>query len=182
MEEGYLFNYKSESMDVYQLVPHSCRRWQLTQENVVGEVLGLPCLVREIGEGQLAMTSVAPTVDEVIAPTTILEVIRGWKQGWFSRKFEIIGDVDWLIPAVAAGSVLAVADGSYIRELFIDANSCAFVLECQEGRGRILGRILEGSKDACAYRGDLLGLLAIHLILLAVNKLRPDLAGKVHIG
>jgi hypothetical protein len=33
----------------------------------------------------------------------------------------------------------------------------------------------------CAYRGELLGLLAIHLILLAVNKLRPDLTGQVRI-
>lgn len=30
--------------------------------------------------------------------------------------------------------------------------------------------ILEGFKDLCVYRGELLGLLAIHLILLAVNK------------
>jgi hypothetical protein len=97
-------------------------------------------------------------VDAVIEPTTILEVIRGWKQGWFGRKFEIVGDVDWLSSAIEASSVLAVADGSYIKELFTDANSCAFVFECQEGRGRILGKIVEGSKDACAYRGELLGL------------------------
>jgi hypothetical protein len=50
------------------------------------------------------------------------------------------------------------------------------------GEGRILGKIVEGSKDACAYRGKLLGLLDIHLILLAINRLRPDLAGCVHIG
>lgn len=57
-----------------------------------------------------------------------------------------------------------------------------FVLECQNGIGRILGCILEGSKDSCPYRGELLGLLAVHLILLAVNKLRPDLTGKVRIA
>ncbi len=45
-----------------------------------------------------------------------------------------------------------------------------------------MGQLLEGSKDSCAYCGELLGLLAIHLILLAVNKLRPDLAGTVCIG
>ncbi|KAL3775524.1 hypothetical protein HJC23_004404 [Cyclotella cryptica] len=167
-------------MDVYQLVPHSSRSWQLRQENAAVEVLGQPCSVREVGDGQRATTSVAPAVDVVIAPTTIFDVIQGWKQGWFWRKLE--SDVDWLISAIEVDSVLAVADGSYIRELFTDANSCAFVLECQEERGRILGRLVEGSKDVCAYRGELLGLLAIHLILLAVNKLRPDLAGTVRIG
>ena len=94
----------------------------------------------------------------------------------------MIGDDNWLIPAIEAGTVLAVADGSYIRELFTEANSCAFVLECQEGRGRILGRLTEGSTDACAYRGELLGLLAIHLILKAVNTLQPELTGEVRIG
>jgi hypothetical protein len=70
-----------------------------------------------------------------------------------------------------------VADGSYIQELFLDACSCAFVFECQNG----LDKLVESSKDVCAYRGELLGLLAIHLILLAVNKLRPDLTGRVKI-
>jgi hypothetical protein len=40
---------------------------------------------------------------------------------------------------------------------------------------------VEGSKDACAFRGELLGLLAIHLVLLAVTKLRPELSGQVRI-
>ena len=63
----------------------------------------------------------------------------------------------------------------------MDACLCVFVFECQNGGGRILGKIVEGSKDACAYRGELLGLLAIHLILLAVTKLRPDLTRQVRI-
>ena len=182
-EEGYLLNYNGDSMDVYQLVPNSTRRWQLTQENATVEELGRPCSVRTIGGGQLVTTSVSPIVDEIIAPSKIFDVIRSWKQSWFWRNLRIIGDgdVDWLSSAILAGSLVAVADGSYIRELFPDANSCAFVLECQEGRGRLLGRLVEGSKDACAYRGELLGLLAIHLILLAVNTLRPNLVGTVRI-
>jgi hypothetical protein len=58
------------------------------------EVIGLPCSVRDVGGGNLATTSASPVVDEIIEPQTILEVIKGWKQGWFWHKFEIIGDVD----------------------------------------------------------------------------------------
>jgi hypothetical protein len=181
-EEGLLVNYKPESMDVYELAPHSRRRWQLTQANVSVELLGRPCSVREVGDGQLVTTSVAPVVDEIIEPSTVWDVLRNWKQGWFWRKLEIIGDVEWLFDAIEAGSVLAVADGSYIRELYSGVCSCAFVFECQEGRGRILGKLVERSDVACAYRGELLGLLAIHLILLAANKIRPDLTGSVRIG
>jgi hypothetical protein len=171
IDEELLLKYKLASMDVYQLAPNSRRRWQQSQENASVELLGR--------DGQLVTTSVAPALDEVIKPTTVLEVIHGWKQGWFRKKFEIIGHVEWLVEAIEAGSVLAVADGSYIRELFSGVSSCAFVFECQEGRGRILGKRVEGSDDACAYRGELLGLLAIHLILLVINKLRPDLVGRI---
>jgi hypothetical protein len=55
-------------------------------------------------------------------------------------------------------------------------------VECQEGRGRIIGKFTESSKDSCAYRGELLGLLAIHLVLLAINKVYPGLSGKVRIA
>jgi hypothetical protein len=143
--------------------------------------LGLPCSVHEISPGVLATTAVAPQVDTPIEPRSILEVIKGWKQSWFWRSFRIVGDWEWIIQAVEEGTLLAVADGSFIKELFPDACSCAFVLECQNGGGRVLGTVLEKSKDACAYRRELLGLLAIHLVLLAVAKLRPGTAGKVRI-
>jgi hypothetical protein len=38
----------------------------------------------------------------------------------------------------------------------------AFVLECTKGCGRILGAFLEAIRVATAYRGELLGLMAIH--------------------
>ena len=182
VDEGYLFYYKGDKMDIYQPVSVSSRRWSLAQVNAIPEVMGKPCSVRVVGDNERVVTSVASAIDLVIEPTTIREVIRGWRQGWFWRKMEVLGDESWLIPAIEAGTVLAVADGSYIRELFSDANSCAFVLECREGRGRLLGRLTERSTDACAYRGELLGLLAIHLVLKAVNTLQPNLSGEVCIG
>jgi hypothetical protein len=135
-----------------------------------------------LGNGDIVTTSISPAVDEVIPPQSILDVIKGWKHTWLWRKLRILGNTDWLRDSVEAGSVLALADGSYIKELFADASACAFVLECQEGRGRILGKFVESSKDSCAYRGELLGLLAIHLILHALNKMYPRLTGKVRIA
>ena len=60
-------------------------------------------------------------------------------------------------------------------------NSCAFILECSKGQGRLTGAFPEKSMAACAYRGELLGLLVIHLILLSTHKIFPDLTGSVHI-
>lgn len=81
----------------------------------------------------------------------------------------------------ACRALRAVTDGSYIRELHPEICSAAFILECSAGTGRILGSFPELSKDANAYRGELIGLLAIHLILAAVNKVVPDLQGSVQI-
>ena len=69
----------------------------------------------------------------------------------------------------------------YIRELYPDICSASFVLECSQGRGRIIGDFADYSNAANAYRVELLGLLAIHLILLAVNKVDQQLHGKVKI-
>jgi len=180
-DEGYLLRYREGVMDVYEKSGAFGRRWQLWREDCEAVTLGRPCSVREIEPGILATTAVAPPVDIPLVPQSILDVLKEWKQSWFWRSFQLIGDPLWILASIEDRSLLAVADGSYIRELFGDACSCAFVLECQNGRGRILGKLVESSKDACAYRGELLGLLAIHLILLAANKLRPELTGEVKV-
>jgi hypothetical protein len=60
-------------------------------------------------------------------------------------------------------------------------NSCAFIFECSKGRGRVTGAFPEQTATACSYRGELIGLLAIHPILLSINKTVPDLTRSVHI-
>lgn len=60
-----------------------------------------------------------------------------------------------------------------------ELGSAAFVLECAQTGGRMVGSFPELSPDACAYRGEMLGLLALHLILLALQKLHPELDGQV---
>ena len=91
------------------------------------------------------------------------------------------GGVKWLDHAIVEGTLVAVTDGSYIRELYPNLCSAAFILECSAGRGRVYGSFLETLLAANAYRGELLGLMAIHLILLSVNKLHPELTGSVEI-
>ncbi len=47
------------------------------------------------------------------------------------------------------------------------------------GRGSLVGSFAEFLIASNAYRGKLLGLMAVHLILLGINELDPTLAGKV---
>ena len=75
--------------------------------------------------------------------------------------------------AIRDNTLVAVTDGSYMKELYPTMNSCAFIFECSAGGGRLTGAFSEQMMAACSYRGELLGLLAIHLILLSINKLTP---------
>jgi hypothetical protein len=72
-----------------------------------------------------------------------------------------------------------MTDGSYMKELYPDILLAAFVIECFRGRGRIWGSFPEVSQCACSYRGELVGLMAIHLILLLINEVNKDLSGFV---
>jgi hypothetical protein len=71
--------------------------------------------------------------------------------------------------SIADDMLVAVTDGSYIRELFPNVCSAAFVLECSNGAGQIFGAFTEASRVANTYRGELLGLMAIHLIILSTS-------------
>jgi hypothetical protein len=82
---------------------------------------------------------------------------------------------------ITEGTCIAVTDGSYMQDLYETFNSAAVVIECTKGRGRLWCSFPEASRAAWSYRGELLELMAIHLILLAINEVNPGLMGLVHI-
>jgi hypothetical protein len=93
----------------------------------------------------------------------------------------VMGGVTWISKLITQGSLVTVTDGSYIWELFPNLCSAAFVLKCSAGHERIIGSFSESLHVANAYRGKLLGLMAIHLILLSINKINCNLSGSVEI-
>lgn len=115
------------------------------------------------------------------APTSFLDILRLWGNTWLWEHLQVSGGESWIHESIADDSLVAVTDGSYIREIYPNLCPAAFVMECSKGRGRIVGSLSEALSVANAYRGELLGLLAIHLILLSVNKLHRDLSGSVEV-
>ena len=80
--------------------------------------------------------------------------------------------------AIEVWTLVAVTDGSYIKERYPHLCSTAFILECSKGSGRMFGSFPECSQGANAYHGELMGLMAIHLILPAANKVWLSLRGR----
>ncbi len=93
----------------------------------------------------------------------------------------IEGRTEWVSKAIKDGSLVVVTDGSYIRQLYPHLCLAAFVLECANGHGRIIGSFSESTPAANAYRGELLGLMAIHLLLVNMNRVHATLAGSVEV-
>jgi hypothetical protein len=55
------------------------------------------------------------------------------------------------------------------------------VLECMKGRRKMIGSFSEPTLAANAYRGELLGLMAIHLLLVSVIRVHNTLVGSVEV-
>lgn len=174
-----LYHIYGEKMDVYTPISTLQRGWQLLEEEAPALIAGAPCSTRDRPDGRVNIVSTASEPLTPDIPTTFREVLEEWGHGWMWRSLWLTGDDGWLEEAIEHGTLVAVTDGSYIKEMHPELCSAAYILECSEGRGRMVGSFPELSVDACAYRGEMLGLLAIHLILLAVNRISSELGGKV---
>jgi hypothetical protein len=93
----------------------------------------------------------------------------------------VSGDIEWIAASIADSSCVAVTDGSYMKEVYPNLNSAAFVFKCSKGQGQLKGTFVEATPDAGSYHRELLGLMAIHLNLCGVHKFRPGLTGTLHI-
>jgi hypothetical protein len=115
------------------------------------------------------------------APTNFWEMIQGWGNTWLWDNLVISGDISWIAKSIADNSCMAVTDGSYMKEVYTNLNSAAFIFKCSKGQGQLMGTFVESTPNAGSYQGELLGLMAIHLILRGVHEAQPGLTGSVHI-
>ena len=104
---------------------------------------GTICSVEPTHAGQVRggwrLTSLAQEVTPAPAPWTFMDVLQSWGNTWLWENISMTGGYDWLHEAITDSSLLAVTDGSYIRELYPNLCSAAFVLECKKGQGRLIG-------------------------------------------
>jgi len=73
--------------------------------------------------------SVTPPSIRPIPPTDFLDVLRGWGQTWIWDDLKVTGGTNWLAKAIADNSLVAVTNGSYIKENYPELCAAAFVLE-----------------------------------------------------
>lgn len=131
----------------------------MTKQGLAPE--GDVCTIREKGSGVVEIESSTTVWPPRPMPECFLEVLEEWGCRWMWGSLRLYGEDNWLEDSIRADNCMAVTDGLYIKELYLDVCSAAFVFECTVGRGVVVGLFEEQSSVACPYRGELLGLLAI---------------------
>ena len=100
-----------------------------------------------------------------ILPDCLMEVLKECGCCLMWKTLRLICDENWIKGAIERGTLTAVTDGSYIKKICTGLRSVAFILECSEKSGAIIGSFSEVSPTANAYRGELISLMDIRLIL-----------------
>lgn len=169
-EEDVLIHVGEEEMTVYELQQQGTRRGRhkkYCRTNLVANYLpqSMICSVKLESPDCYSIASMtAPPSDEA-PPRDFLDVLECWGKTWLWDDLRISGGTEWLAEAIRDESLVVVCDGSYIRELYPNLSSAALIFECTRGHGRLV----------VSFAGELLGLMAVHLILLAVNTVNPKI-------
>jgi hypothetical protein len=187
-----------DSVEVYQVGGANRRSsrsqmYSLDEVRHVEQAEGELCTVSCNSNGTIQLISHHPGAAKTVQPTSFVEVLQEWKGRWMWKNLSVSGSAGcglgitssdnfaWIKEAIESKSLFAVSDGSYIKQLHPELCSAAIILECQKSGGLITLSFAECSRYANAYRGELLGLMTIHLLLLSFNKVWPELRGEVHI-
>jgi hypothetical protein len=115
------------------------------------------------------------------ADSTTLEGVFEWACTWLWKDLRWQGDCTRLPCSIRSDDCMVVADRSFQPNVQTDLCLTAFFFECTAGRGRLVGSFADFLASANAYQGELLGLMAAHLILCGEAELHPALGGRVRL-
>jgi hypothetical protein len=183
-ETDTLYHLKSrDKMDVYapSVIPGLVDRrncWSLSYQAVPLVEQGDYCMTQEVALAVIAIILRTPAATQARRHNNIWDVLQSWGYCWIWENLRMVGKDDWIKEAIEAGLCLANTDRSYIKQVHPELCANAFIMECSRGCGRMIGSFAEASSAANVYRGELFGLMQVHLILLAVQRTTPALKSK----
>jgi hypothetical protein len=136
------------------------------------QISGLPCTVVELGSDTVLLQNSGPEMAADSSSTgTFWEYLRSWGGDWMWDGIQDEQqDISWLVEGLKSGTLICVTDGSYDRNFAPDISGAGFVLCCTKARKQLRANFYERSKSASSYRGELLGLTALHTLLLALKR------------
>ncbi len=86
--------------------------------------------VRNIAPDVWSVVSHAQQKESDPLPTDFREVLRSWEHTWLWEDFCIVGDHGWIAETIRDETLMTMTDGSYIKEIFTNVSTAAYILEC----------------------------------------------------
>lgn len=131
-----------------------------------------PCHVSQPELDSIILGSVGPN-RSIESPTRhdLFSLLRSWGGDWMWEQLESVGNLSSVVESIKDGSAIWCTDGSFDRVSMPDICSAGWSVMDPISKSHIRGSFYEVSPDASAYRGELLGLTALHLVGLAVSEL-----------
>jgi hypothetical protein len=132
--------------------------------------IGNPCSVRQLSattfqRQETGTTLASPHVRE----STFWKYLRSLGGAWMWEYIkEKEYDTEWLKNALINGTLVGVTDGSYDRHKAKSCSGSGWILVCTTSKKTLRGSFYEITAVAGAYRGELLGLVALHTLILAL--------------
>jgi hypothetical protein len=173
-EHGKVYKQTYNKMYVYDLWVKSCTRagsmYSLLGEVNVMPVNVTPITVRKILPGVIAMQGAGPKqLTPLQAPWLSfwnygLSCEEDWMWDYVSDRES---DPSWVKDALTTGTAIFSTDGSFRPKADALVSGAGWVIACTKTRRTLEGSFYEWASSASSYRGELLGLVAIHTFILA---------------
>jgi hypothetical protein len=145
------------------------RRHKISDQALPADAL--PCSVQLLRPGHVRFLNngtAMPESDPVNAP--FLTTLKSHGGAWMWEHIEADdNDFSWIADALKNGTIIAVTDGSYHQDMAPTISGAGWILYCFRTGKQVTGSFYEHSPTAGAYRGELLGMLALHVFLYAVE-------------
>ncbi len=157
-----VYHIKGQTMDIYTpstvpLYANQPNCWTQSQLDVPHEELGDICSVQNAALAVYSVVSSSAGPPTLAPPTDFWRVVEGWGNTWMWDNLTLRGDVSWLVESITDNSLVAVTDGSYMKDMYPQLNSATFVFECTKGRGRLCLEplcVLLGNNKVVSDKGE----------------------------
>jgi hypothetical protein len=151
---------------------------------------GVPASVQRIdirGEPRLLVSCTGPPFPTPTsqANPSLWDILFSWGGQWMweSIQFDREGsDTSWLLTAFCNGTLIGVADGSYDRVRAPRICGTGWILCNRLTRRTLAGSFTEVSSSASSFRGEMLGLCAMHFLCLALEEVSACVSSQVTIS
>ncbi len=177
MENDILYHQRSNTIAAYTCTAAQARVRLRQEYHYTEDVDQLPdrwvpanavCFLGEVVHRRSISTPIATTVLET---PTIWEFLKSLGGEWIWDYIqEGKRDVSWVSAALTAGTFIGVTDRSYDRVCTGTVSGAGWIICCTMTKKLLRGSFYETSPKAGLYRAELLGLVALHTMIVAVAK------------